>query len=350
MVEPVFPSLALAALCLLVAPASAHGLSERRAPALPGLASANSLSGAERGRVAIEELRCTACHADQALSVLPALPGPDLTEVSWRLQPDFVRNFLSSPATHDPGTRMPDVLVGHTEEERTVIADALTHYLFSLSAKPQLEFVPTTKAHGQGATLFHSAGCIACHSPRRSMASDEDDLSEDVRDVGLGHIAGKYRGEGLADFLFQPSRTRPDGRMPDMGLSRDEAVAIASYLVPKAQVQGHEFVVDKGLRAQGELYFAELGCAGCHPMADAGNVLATSLDRLDTSAGCLSDEPAAGVDYALSQDQVGGIRQALASLDSYPATDSQRIAHGFAALNCTACHTRDGDGGPSRGR
>lgn len=99
-------------------------------------------------------------------------------------------------------------------------------------AKSSRPFKPDANA-GQdaaaGRELFHSVGCIACHSPR-------GDKGEELTGQGVVKLvdSAKYSRESLGDFLFNHC-VSPAGRMPDMKLTRPEAHALASYLMGDAK-------------------------------------------------------------------------------------------------------------------
>jgi mono/diheme cytochrome c family protein len=54
--------------------------------------------------------------------------------------------------------------------------------------------------------------------------------------VPLGDLAAKYSVPSLSRFLLDPLQARPSGRMPSLNLTREEAGAIASYLLADLQV------------------------------------------------------------------------------------------------------------------
>ncbi|MGB1129976.1 MAG: c-type cytochrome, partial [Haloferula sp.] len=252
-----------------------------------------------------------------------------------------------SPASHDPGTAMPSVLAGLPAADRDKHSDALTSYLLSLSGGNPSD-VPTGD-RSRGEELYHEAGCVACHSPR-------DDQGREIAregDIGLSHVARKYRPEGLTAFLYEPLKVRPDGRMPDMKLTLDEAAALSSYLLgedasgePK-KPESH----DSRLIAAGKQAFEDLDCASCHESPDeiakteAGSAKAPSAEQLDLSKGCLSTEPGKAPDYQLNEAQRSAIRTALSKKSGASTNASETIQLRLTQLNCIACHQRDDYGG-----
>jgi len=197
------------------------------APLVLGLSTKHPLSEPQVGELLISELRCAACHNRKDASQAQERQAPDLSDVGSRVSPDFLRRFIASPSNSHSGTTMPDMLAAETADERNKIAEAITLFLIAQSpGKFQREAIREQEATA-GKALFHSVGCVACHSPR----DDNGKVISPGGEIELGHIPSKYSLSSLSDFLFQPLRVRPSGRMPDMKLTPVEAKAVASYLM-----------------------------------------------------------------------------------------------------------------------
>lgn len=311
------------------------------APVVPGLANKHALTEPQVGQLLIGELRCAACHTGAA----PVLErsAPDLTDVGARVSPEFMRRFIDSPATAHAGTTMPDLLANEPADEREKTADALTHFLVSQSAKKFERQPVDPKEVAAGKALFHTVGCVACHSPR------DDAGKEVVREgvVELGHVGGKYSLAALGDFLFQPARVRPSGRMPDMKLTPAEAKAVAGYLLGATGAKPVAFQLDDKLAALGKQHFQRLNCASCHQLGDIpATKPVAALDGADLAKGCVSKTPGKGPRYALDDGQVKAIRAALGA-NAEPPSEKTRVALMLTAFNCLGCHTRDKSGGVS---
>ena len=143
----------------------------------------------------------------------------------------------------------------------------------------------------------------------------------------------------------------PDGpRMTALDLvtpTRDGRPAAASR--PPAPPP---FAPDPALVAEGRAAFATRGCVACHRLEGTAPVAPRrELGSLaGKSGGCLSATPTAGVPhYPLDDVQRRAIATALAFLaapGSREAPPRERaIGRTLAALNCSACHVRDGRGG-----
>ena len=326
-------------------------------PALPGN---HPLSASQAGDVLISELRCAACHSGLARRSLQDKAAPDLTNVGSRVSPDYLRRFLASPATAHPGTTMPDMLAGRSDAERRQIAEALTHFLIAQSKGTFAAERPNPNDREVGKTLFHSVGCVACHGPKdeslqmRPLADPEDD-AEDLEDqptqefkpiaVPLEHVAAKYSAKSLSEFLFQPLRVRSSGRMPDLKLTPDESLAIASYLVAEQPDEQPAFVPDAALVSKGKEHFRDLNCAACHALPGMSAApLVRSLKDADVTRGCLSKSVGPGPRFQLEQAQTDAIVAALR--DPKPVDDDRTVvAKTMTAFRCIACHVRDDYGG-----
>ena len=231
-------------LATLVTPSAGHAQA-----IVPGLKT-TQLNEQLQGLVLFEEHNCVACHATEASFAATSKVAPRLTNVGQRVNPHYLESFLQSPHTSKPGTTMPDVLSHLDGDEKQETAKAITHFLISLDKRSSdfnLQVIDTVAAE-YGKTLFHTVGCVACHSPR------DDNGSETLKDSSapLGDLEKKYTTKSLADFLSAPHRVRPSGRMPDLRLQRRDVERIANYLLSKTKVPGHlHYTLLKGRVAEG---------------------------------------------------------------------------------------------------
>ncbi len=303
------------------------------APVVGGLERHASIAPVPAGAVLLSELNCVACHGT-GHEWLTARGGPDLSAAGSRTHVGHLRKFLTSPSATKPGTTMPDLLGHLPVAERDSTALALAHYVASLGAEPLKFDRPAAHAIERGRSLYHSVGCVACHSPTEVLAGS----------VPLGPVAEKYSLASLTQFLEDPLAARPDGRMPDLHLDHFEATDIASYLLREQPGDLKPMVLDARLVAQGRELFTRHNCQACHTggAGDARQVRA--LDKLRLDAGCLSATPGTAPRYALATEQRSLIQAALA----VPATKlspAHEIEMVLTQFNCIACHRRDDYGG-----
>jgi mono/diheme cytochrome c family protein len=318
----------------------------RAAPAVPGLAGKHPLSSAQTGELLLGEMRCLACHARSGAAPPLERSAPDLSDVGSRISPAFLRRFIASPSTSHSGTAMPDLFAAETEKSRNKIGEAITHFLVAQSSRKFAHEAIGKNESAVGKELFRTIGCIACHSPRDE--SGKETTRQGV--VELGHVREKYSLVSLAEFLFQPLRVRPSGRMPDMKLSPVEAKAVASYLLDGADTKSEPLSPRDELVVLGKKRFREFNCAACHKIGDIPAApVAIDLSKANPERGCLAKTPGKSPRFDFSADQTTAIRRALAS-PSEAIDDKIRLETTLTAFNCIACHIRDDFGGVAADR
>ena len=321
--------------CLTFILITLHG-ADAEPPIIGGLERA----GAEKiaGAVLVSELGCVACHAS-GQGVFAAKSGPDLSAVGTRVNGAHLRRFIASPSSVKPGTTMPDVLAHLPEAERTGSANELAHYLASLG-KPAASVLPAAEAVECGRALYHSVGCVACHSPEKALPDS----------VPLGPLAEKYTLASLIAFLQDPLAARPSGRMPDCHLEQPEAEDIASYLLREQKAVPETFQPDAALAAQGKALFFEHRCHACHSAGEKVTSPALpALSKVRAGEGCLSEKRGAWPHYPLSATQRAALKAALAD-EAKAWTPAEQVQLTLTRLNCIACHARDGLGGVASNR
>ncbi len=325
---------------------------------------------AEAGRLLLEELGCANCHEpDGDAKGSGSKAGPVLTGVGSRLRAGHLQRYLADPQGVKPGTTMPRVGRHLTGSARQEAVAALVQFLLSSTDDTSTRSRMEGDA-GRGQALYHRVGCVACHEPDASYrpANWGSDVqprkptlaSVPLGSVTLGDVGQKYRPGWLARFLLDPLQTRPSARMPRTPFSEQEAADLEAFLASgKATPDGPPTLVAKK-RAQGRDLFSELGCASCHEMVVGGTKLPSNVrvkplaellaDLGDAVAqGCLaSSSPPAAPDFGLSGGQRQALRQAITGPVAAEAArpPQSAIQQKLAALNCLACHVRDGVGGP----
>ena len=288
------------------------------------------------GRVLITELSCTACHGAGA-SLVPRR-GPDLSQVGARVRPEHLHRFIADPAGTKPGTTMPALLEHLPAPDRDQAARALAAYLSSIATNPPVIEPVLVEAVSRGRKLYHSVGCVACHSPEKELAGS----------VPLGPLAEKYSHASLTSFLRDPLAVRPAGRMPDLKLDPHEAADIAAYLLREQNAPAPTTAPQPDLAARGRELFATHRCGSCHTVDGLlAKPSSTPLDALRADRaeeGCLSGRHGDWPVYPLSADQRTAIHSALRERQK-PSDIGEEIRLTLARFNCVACHDRDGHGG-----
>ena len=310
---------------------------EQQAPFHPGLAGDHGLSEVEAGAVWVRELGCAACHATDDPFLADRSRAPDLARVTERVRPGFLSAFLTSPRSAEADTTMPD-LIG-PDEERTV--EALVAFLGSLRPERASSSPPLEGDARRGEDLHASVGCAACHLPQEGRGGG----GAGMRSAGL-----KYSRASLAEFLYLPSRVRPSGRMPDLGLSPQEAADLAAWLVrdDSGEADGELLrgeAPPTDLVDAGRAHFERLGCAACHTVEGVpAPAPARPLADLRAARGCLAPEPQGVPDFHLSEEQRRAISVALEAR-APSATPGDRLRRELTSFSCLNCHQRGDVGG-----
>lgn len=218
----------------VIVPFETQGQEKPHHPVVPGyerFLNVESITDGDRGELLINELNCKSCHKDLQTSwTVASRRAPILTKVGNRVRPKYIQQFLSDPHGTKPGTTMPDLLAGRPIEQRNRIANRLAHFLALTGSTSDTPPFPGLVANGE--KLFHSIGCVACHDPQKTDEHYETS-------VPLGDLAAKYTIGGLGEFLRDPLKIRPSGRMPHLSLTGKEAQEIASYLLKDIKVKSN---------------------------------------------------------------------------------------------------------------
>ncbi len=283
----------------------------------------------ERGRYLIEEMGCVNCHPARSSS-LHSRKGPDLSALGSRVTAAWLAKWLESPWAFRAGAVMP--AVADAQHRRDI-----TSYLVSLKAQAKPRVRKTSGVDvGLGGSLFGSIGCAACHSEKG---------------LSLEGMGSKTSLEALAEFLKDPARTDPGGRMPSLMLNDKDALALAAYLTDSRNPV-FEQPSTGGDPAKGRTLIESEGCIACHALRDgapaANRQSAPALEALPASGGCLAPHPGPNVPlYQLSPEQR---RNLVAFLEWYRAHPDVSPAPAYELrarvrqLRCVACHQVDGAG------
>ncbi len=382
----------------------------------------------EHGRYLFEELSCIRCHrpgsspeptpqqAQSQQAQLAAMaatladrPAPKLAELGRRVYPGWLDAWLADPARLRPHTTMPQLFAA--DERGRAERYAIIQYFVAQAgqtlqppAKPLLPPNEWRQSVARGRVLFQVAGCAACHqrsaagqAPDATPPPDEAAEREPLRpedslyglgtpqgptaEYALGAIGSKTRPEILAEFLRDPLRTHPAGRMPQMNLTPTAATDLARYLCenvdreiapqmppvpampPEEILRGHQlgppaewqqWPVGRRWAFVGEKLLVRKGCVHCHEI-EAGATppppAAPSLAAIvaHPGQGCLDERPSGPNTprYALRPAQ----RQALQAFVQHGLQGAGRAAPTYQTrvalrrLLCLNCHSRDGEGG-----
>lgn len=341
-------------------------LAEEVSPIIPGMTreAPEEYSG-QIGNVLLTELSCTACHKSGNDTLQPK-GGPVLTGLLHRVQPEWIRQFLTDPNSTKPGTTMPDVLTHLPAVQKTKVINELLAFL-GASKKTVYAPIKEDKNGDPGASnaergydLFHSIGCVGCHDPD-SSEKFHDLKKEDFEDNGLvgagpllaewsasiplPDLFNKYSHDSLTKFLLNPGHIRPAGRMPSLKLNVVEAADIAHYLLGEKTVvtSPSTDASDQRLVARGRTHFVQFGCIECHQLEEDFSQIDRPVYRPLSaeviSGGCLEGNSARRtIKYTLTSQQQQLLKSAISA--QIPETGGQFLHRKLVTGNCYACHQR----------
>lgn len=291
------------------------------------------------GQQLFVERRCARCHANDehriGASAFGELdqPGPDLRQIGGRVRREWLVAWLRDPRAQRPDATMPKFALGDGE-----LGD-LAAWLAGLGTPPPaLEFEAAARLAGE--RLFQQLGCVACHTPP-AVAAGRDPRGP----VPLHHVPQKWHAAALVEFLQQPARDYPHTKMPDFRLARDEAMALAAYLLagPATPV-----LAVAGDAARGRRLAQRLGCAVCHALdQEVDERRWPRMPHWKVERGCLAAQAGgrgAAPDHELDPDQSAALRAFLPAALTVPfrSAPADYAARQVEALRCTACHGLDG--------
>lgn len=307
----------------------------------------NRLTDDIRGFELISKWNCNSCHVlspNQKPKML-SKNGPKLDGVNGMLRAKYVQAFIANPAKTKVGTTMPSVVHHLPEDQKTEVAQSLTHYVYSLSrTKMQTKVWSRKKDDIQsGESLFHSLGCVACHSSR---SSDGKEIADSIS-VPMGDVAAKYTHDGLIKFLKDPHVSRPNGRMPNMKLTHFEASDIAMFLMQNAASRDLAFDWNSELAKKGRQHFQSLGCANCHEVPNY--LLSRKIPIAEVSNGCLGEVGKKEIPkFEITEQERTQLVSAIkrqSEIGKNPLSQQEQINLSLLNFNCVACHTRGSLGG-----
>jgi len=308
----------------------------------PGSEDADIAASLDRGRVLLAELGCVNCHASEGHA---ARSGPYLGGIGDRAGVEWLMRWIRDPQALKPGSSMPGVFTGRRSDDRE--AEAIVHYLLSHAGdEPGGVAATESSVLERGNELYHTVGCVSCHGPMG------DESARMTPRAPFGDLTNKWKPAALSRFLQTPHLSRPSGRMPSLLLNEEEADAIANFLVGEWGAASESFEVSSGQIRAGERAFIARGCAACHDMSSEQPVesalAAREFSRLRTDRGCLRPGDDRSPSYTLTPQDRADLSLAIQETASWAshAAPTDRAHTTLDALNCRACHQRDGVGGP----
>ncbi len=312
------------------------------------------------GELLLSELNCVACHAvpNELEAHFPGSPGTNLRGVAARVQdPAALQILVRNPRYLKRGTRMPSLFAAADRDLDEL--DALFHFLLSLDEAEEEPLLIGLPERGQ--EIYHTIGCIACHAPDveyRPAALPEDAVLDNPAMPSLPiRLAVYWSTNYLTRYLMDPGKFQPAHRMPNFGLSEQEAADLAAYLQAGPELTDPNASLpepDPRLVEQGRALFQAKNCVACHDLGlDQPDRRLPGLLELSTEdRGCLAEFPQEGAVpyYYLGNTQRTAIKLALEGLQQGTEFQPDPVHQTLMRWDCYSCHTFDGRGGPELAR
>ena len=279
-----------------------------------------------RGRQLVEELNCIGCHASRN-TLFRGRRGPDLSDTGLRLKINWMYHWLGSSKHFCEVGVIPEMLPD--AQKRAHVAAYLGGLKQPRPATKRMLSKKTGEA-SHGFQLMAGTGCMACHGEGG---------------VSLKGLGSKWTVKQIARYLLDPLSINPNGRQPDMDLTKEEAQAIAEYLV-KSTDTAYEQPAPSGNAALGRQIVVASGCLNCHTLLDHGAPLqnsfsAPAFEGLRAGQGCLAESPRGRAPhFGLTAEDRASLTAFLQSPDrsEAPTQDFKRLVNEYL---CARCHALD---------
>ena len=355
----------------------------------------------KRGDQLFHEVGCVACHdarKDKAPALATSVPLGDLAA---KYSIASLTTFLKNPTHARPAGRMPNL--GLKDQELNDIA----HYLLQgITGTPNFTFEyfegggdgldayvhrkpkGTGKCFGLDLSVARRANNFALRFTGFLRVIDKAEFtfflnSDDgsrltidgvkvVENDGV-HSRAERTGKMILDrsahqfvveFFNGGGGAELSLEMETKDLQRGDVTGAIALTADAEPPQIEKFAIDAKLAAQGQQFFGELGCAACHELKRDDKALASTLKapaftanklaKLSFERGCVAEQTGVAPRFDLSARQRAALRAAFATKYETPTdpkvAQTAVIAHTMTAMNCYACHARDGRGGPEAER
>jgi len=186
-----------------------------------------------------EKSGCYACHNIARWKDAPK-PGPSLYKLASKTSKDWTYKWIMDPRSFRHNTWMPHFFkkgnnsspddIKRSEQEVL----AMTEYLFSKSESYEITSVNNSGDYDRGRLLVNSLGCKGCHQIQLNPDPDYDPTIQALRTEqgpNLISLGSKVNEDWLVSWLKNPYSYHEETKMPDLRVSDQEAMDIATYLL-----------------------------------------------------------------------------------------------------------------------
>jgi mono/diheme cytochrome c family protein len=205
----------------------------------------------DAGMRMVEILGCWQCHRITGIEAqrLPK-PGPSLEKLAAKAPKEWAIRWVANPPAFRASTRMPsffyqenyvNVSGSHKPTpaqaklnergriENDTMINSIVAYLYEKSKPAEVPPVNGRGDAARGETLLAARGCYGCHM---NDPAAQRDLVGTYRQFGpnLAGIGGKASRDWIYRWILNPKEWSPETKMPNLRLSREDALDIAEYL------------------------------------------------------------------------------------------------------------------------
>ena len=174
--------------------------------------------------------------------------------------------------------------------------------------------------------------CASCHT-----FSEENSGKDNIL---LKNVGFKFKHGAMAEFLQKPQKYNPQSRMPDFGLSEDEARALEAYI--RTMVKTPAPVPLKGNVNNGKKLYKELNCISCHSVNGVDDEIKITTIK-NISSGCLTGGKKTPI-FKFKSTEREALKALFNSKESALSNfqPSEYAKRQIDNLKCLNCHTSDG--------
>lgn len=134
-----------------------------------------------------------------------------------------------------------------------------------------------TEEIDQGKKLWHKYDCIGCHTILGNGSYYAPDLTKITANKPAGY---------LEKFLVHPRKVKPQGAMPELGITPDEAKKIVAFLDWTSKVDTNGWPPKPVLatyrmpQTEGASAYQKYNCSACHMIAGVGGTSGPDLTHV----------------------------------------------------------------------
>ena len=182
-----------------------------------------------------ERAGCYACHKSKGFENIRK-PGPILTKIHAKLQPEWVKTWIRDPRAVKDVTWMPKLWYNSNNSSpadavrNEVEINAVVAYLFA-NSQEDYQFPVASPPKGDAASgekIVRSVGCLGCH-----ILDEKDRTEAGVRRTfgqPLKSIGSKTTYLWLYNWVKDPKHYSPDTYMPNLRLIDAQVADVATFL------------------------------------------------------------------------------------------------------------------------